>query len=720
MPLVNQRRAKEFNTRGPFDNTIDYDTDDRVSYDGMSYVAPEPIPAGEGVPNPGTNKWIDDPGSEGQSGTMGFTGNYVRAVYIRSTTTPADPTGTWDGGTLTLTLQGGWSETIPTGDDPLYRADATLNNATNTVTFSAVERWTGPVGPEPSDTRLNTLIEAAITSHDLQSASEVQAAIAQYLTDNGYLTDGAITRRINEAYLNVLRDLGVIQVQFSNNGRDWHDSLNTYSMFRIRLNNPDAQWIVVEVGQGGGGNAVPIAAVDINAHILTLPQNWAEYNMMGFTMLYAGFQIAYAIDINPLKTATTGDYLGVSPGAPFHSLFEWDSAARTLTGLAGQTTFEDAYLYTGTGDSSGGGMTGGGLTEAEVNALIDAKIPIFVPDADVAHTNNEITLTISGITAYRVGMQVIFEVKGLATPANVRIQINALNFKSLLKFDGSDFMISELRQGIQIIATYNGTHFVSNFKEEPHFHYVRPANVGVSNNVYTITDNDIVGFGVSPRSMIGFEAKETNTGDVTLSINGSNALPLRLSNGAEIPAGELQDDQFILVVYAGGWNAINLHPTRSLKGRLLATCNIPVGTHTEDTVFAWAVESGVTYVTADTLPANLVGSNVATPNGVLEVPLTRGDRLSQLGWYLEIADGSTIIYERFYQFNNYVRHIEIAITATDGFRISLTYWEPFPPSMPEPLFVVAVKNIVSGGGTSEDITVPAGKDYNIRLYLSEN
>ena len=34
------------------------------------------------------------------------------------------------------------------------------------------------------------------------------------------------------------------------------------------------------------------------------------------------------------------------------------------------------------------------------------------------------------------------------------------------------------------------------------------------------------------------------------------------------------------------------------------------------------------------------------PNGSLEVPLTRGDRLSQLGWYLEILDGATVIYER--------------------------------------------------------------------------
>ena len=240
--------------------------------------------------------------------------------------------------------------------------------------------------------------------------------------------------------------------------------------------------------------------------------------------------------------------------------------------------------------------------------------------------------------------------------------------------------------------------------------------MGVSNNAYSITDNDIVGFGVSPRSMIGFEAKETNTGDVTLSVNGSTALPVRLSNGAEIPTGELKDGQFILLVFSGGWNAINLHPTRSLKGALVATCPIPVGTHAEDTIFPWAVESGITYASTATLPANYVGTNSETPNGALLLSLTRGSRTSQLGWYVEITDGTTVVYERFFKFNEYTRSIERSITGTDGFEISLTYWEPFPVISVNPLFVAAVKNFL-GVNT---LTVAAGKDYNIRLYISEN
>ncbi len=75
---------------------------------------------------------------------QGEHGDSVRGVYIRSATAPANPTGTYNG--TTLTLQGGWEDTIPAGTDPLWKADAFLNNNTNTVTFTIAERWQGPQG----------------------------------------------------------------------------------------------------------------------------------------------------------------------------------------------------------------------------------------------------------------------------------------------------------------------------------------------------------------------------------------------------------------------------------------------------------------------------------------------------------------------------------------------------------------------------------------------
>ena len=105
---------------------------------------------------------------------------------------------------------------------------------------------------EPSDARLMTLIATLVAGLDFQTSTQVQAAIAEYLTDNEFTDTTRVEKLINEAYLNVLSDLGILQVERSFDGRDYHPTLNTYNFVRIRLNNPDAEWHIIEVGQGGG------------------------------------------------------------------------------------------------------------------------------------------------------------------------------------------------------------------------------------------------------------------------------------------------------------------------------------------------------------------------------------------------------------------------------------------------------------------------------------
>lgn len=208
-----------------------------------------------------------------------------------------------------------------------------------------------------------------------------------------------------------------------------------------------------------------------------------------------------------------------------------------------------------------------------------------VADANVSQTLTEITLTIPNYTSYSFGDQVIFRVPSATTAANPTIQINSLGFKPLLKNDGTAIQTLELRQNLRITATYNGTAFVSDLKEEPHFHYVVPANVTVSSNgnAYSITDSNIVGQGIVPPSMIGFEAKADNTGDVTLSVNGSTAVSMRLSDGSEIPAGVLKDNQYMLLAFEAGhgWNIVNLQPARGSKGALIASYTVPTGNYTD-------------------------------------------------------------------------------------------------------------------------------------------
>ena len=102
MPVLNQQSQGQYRSRGEFDNNINYDTDDRVGYQGDSYVALMPIPAGQGPPNPGVNGWINDPGSPGETGRGGTKGNYVLPAYLRSVGIPSPPTAMWNGVDLLL------------------------------------------------------------------------------------------------------------------------------------------------------------------------------------------------------------------------------------------------------------------------------------------------------------------------------------------------------------------------------------------------------------------------------------------------------------------------------------------------------------------------------------------------------------------------------------------------------------------------------------------
>ena len=254
MPLVNQRQQKEFNTRGPFDNTLDYKTDDRVSANGKFYVAPEPIPAGEGTPTPGTNRWIDDPGSEGEIGETGTQGDSVKAVYTRSATAPAAPTGTYAGGIFTVNAP--WETTVPSGTKTLYRADATLDTVANKVTFSRAEQWTGPIGPEPSDARLNALISplltAAINASSLQNESQVNALITAALLAGDYTTQAVVQRLINNV-LQAVTDASIFaEALFSVDRATWHAQLASYRYVWLRKieedRNTDNPEVVIDLG----------------------------------------------------------------------------------------------------------------------------------------------------------------------------------------------------------------------------------------------------------------------------------------------------------------------------------------------------------------------------------------------------------------------------------------------------------------------------------------
>ena len=347
----------------------------------------------------------------------------------------------------------------------------------------------------------------------------------------------------------------------------------------------------------------------------------------------------------------------------------------------------------------------------------------FVLPASVAQTNSnkDVTLTIAGVTAYATGQEVIFHTKtGTNDTANARLQINALGFKKLLKEDGTEFEANELEPATQIRAIYDGTNFLSDFSRRSQIHYLDIADVARTGDAYSVTDTTIQGTGIGKPIIIALESEADNVGNVTLSVNTSTDYPVLLSDGTQMPAGAFAEGEVALCVFTTvgmvGWHAMNLRPVRSLKGKLVATCDITAGTHDESVAFPWAIESGITYLTTETLPADYF-ENLETDNAILRLPVTIGDRGSQLGWFLEIVNGTTVVYERFSAFGEYPfqRDLERTVTTSDDLEICINILGPNAIGIAYPLALVTFFGVFGGSET-----VASTDDYQVRLYLSEN
>ena len=200
MPLENQQIIV-FRARGVFDASTVYRANDWMAHTRAYLTLPHGISPRAIrrtiVDNP-TNGWarLGDSVIEGMPGLQGVQGNFTIPVYILSATQPTAPTATWNG--IRLVVSGGWTETIPSGTGIVWRSDLTLDNIALTATSRGVGRWTGPTGPTPTDTHLNTLISAAlaaaITAGNIQSAAEVLQQIVDYLNNNNYLQESAYPR----------------------------------------------------------------------------------------------------------------------------------------------------------------------------------------------------------------------------------------------------------------------------------------------------------------------------------------------------------------------------------------------------------------------------------------------------------------------------------------------------------------------------------------------
>ena len=344
----------------------------------------------------------------------------------------------------------------------------------------------------------------------------------------------------------------------------------------------------------------------------------------------------------------------------------------------------------------------------------------FVDSADIvqSNANKDITATIAGITSYETGMEVIFNTTSLGSndTATVRLQVNALGFQKLLKNDGTEFSAYELEPSTLVRAVYNGTDFITLFARRGQIHYLEDADVTLAgSNEYSATDPRIPGTGTAAPIVVVLKSQADNTGDVTLSLNGSTDYPVLQSDASQVPAGAFATGHITFLVFSSvgtvGWHSINMRPARTLKGRLLATLDIVAGDYlTLERLGMWTLESGVTELTLETLPGGVSLNNPTDKvDAVLGLPV---ERLSdaQFGWFIEILNGSTVvntILKTFGDFSSFGSRV-----STDDDDIMFFFNELNAG------VIVGVNSPSYSFAATQALTMP--DDYSVKVYLTEN
>lgn len=255
----------------------------------------------------------------------------------------------------------------------------------------------------------------------------------------------------------------------------------------------------------------------------------------------------------------------------------------------------------------------------------------------------------------------------------------------------------------------------------PGYYYVKPADVAQHADTAEIT----ITLPVVKRYVAGlqlvFKTKvaNTNNANINLKIGTLAAKDLLTRHGREFQIQELQSGVIMTATYDGAAFITDYTAARSLKGRLLATADLPVGTHTNGVFFPWTIETGVTIVSTATLPAgkfmNFLGIlNIETANALLLLPRIRGTRVAQLGWYLEVTNGSNIVYEEFISFGEAFA-FGSTLATTDGLSLGFGRYRSgdVDTTITNPSFGITTPY-------STDLVVPTGNTYQVKIYLSEN
>lgn len=258
----------------------------------------------------------------------------------------------------------------------------------------------------------------------------------------------------------------------------------------------------------------------------------------------------------------------------------------------------------------------------------------------------------------------------------------------------------------------------------PGYYYVDEDSTSqnAQTSLITLTVSDFTRLNNYPTGLqVVFKTEEDNseTAAVTLKIGSLPAKRLLTRHGAEFNLLELDSGVILTATYDGTDFISDYTAARSLKGRLVATLDIADGTYGDNAdsfglefIGGWTVESGITQLGTDNLAAGIWRGHPTQVDDVfLTLPTARFTD-SQLGWFVEVLNGTTVVNTVFVNFGDYAAFGSRINTDNANIAFFLnTYGGGVVSSVSAPSFSIS---------SAMQMTIPNTDDYSINVYLSEN
>ena len=403
--------------------------------------------------------------------------------------------------------------------------------------------------------------------------------------------------------------------QYSTDNSTWHDALAADDLYKRDSNNNGVSWTIgyrivgtpgtpgQDSPSGGTGRSRGSRIFSTTVALPTAP-NTTVFGSVGFMLngTQPGFNaLTGAITLPPLPpqspdNVVTGMWLVLREDNTELSVAKWNWGLNALIGsnanskiahlydpTPGQTTVGTIDVNMTLSNSGILALTlhGNGRT-LRPNLYVDAYYAVNaggvsgvdihnVLSADTTGVPSLVTLDISSVSAYTDGMTVSFQMPGVVNDADVALRIGALAAYEMVKnTDLLGFAAGEIEPESWILARYDmaGTQWITNISADYSTVFVHAPVVGhVGNN---ITLRPRYTLGASSSIAFKFVSEGTNTGDMTIEVEGSGIAraSLRKQDRTEYAAGEFPDGLLIAMIYDTDndyWITANYLPGSGIK-----------------------------------------------------------------------------------------------------------------------------------------------------------